>query len=150
MVFACKKDVETLYIYDVDDVNVTQDGVNKPNVKTTTEFISIAYSDLFNTTIDQNTLTDLSLSYAAFGDKKLIEDMIIRNFLNTTGTDIPSKSAMNADVEQFVEDTYRKFYNRDPSEFELWQVKDMIENDATVTPEIAYYAFMTSNEYRYY
>ena len=145
---SCKKDPK--YIYGVNDVNVSQPGVSKPNVKSTIEFISIAYSDLFGTTISAGELTDLSLCYLAFGDKKFIEDLIIRNFLNKPGVIIPTQSAMTADVSTFVNATYRKFYNRDPNEFEKWQVVNYINGNSSVTPELVYYAFMTSDEYRYY
>lgn len=146
---SCKKDPS--YVYDVNSVNVTQPGVSKPNVKSTLEFISIAYSDLFGTTISAGELTDLSLAYLSFGDKKFIEDLIIRNFLNKPGVIIPSQSTMTADVSKFVSDTYRKFYNRDPNEFEKWQVVNYINsNMANITPELIYYSFMTSDEYRYY
>lgn len=147
---SCKKDAHKAYIYDVNNVGVSQDGVAKPNVKSTVEFISIAYSDLYGNTIDQAKLTNLGTAYDAFGDKKLIEDLIIRNFLNATGVSIPTTIEMNADVNLFVINTYKKFYNREPNEFELWQMKTLIQNDANTTPELVYYAFMTSNEYRYY
>ena len=57
---------------------------------------------------------------------------------------------MNTDVNLFVIATYKKFYNREPNEFELWQLTNLIQNDVNTTPELVYYAFMTSNEYRYY
>lgn len=147
---SCKKEANKSYIYDVNNVGVAQDGVAKPNVKSTVEFISIAYSDLYGTTIDQTKLTDLGTAYNAFGDKKLIEDLIIRNFLNANGVSIPTLAAMNADVNLFVINTYKKFFNREPNEFELWQMKSLIQTDVNTTPELVYYAFMTSNEYRYY
>lgn len=145
---SCKKEKEI--VYGVNDVSVTQPGVNKPNVKSTFEFISIAYSDLFGTTISAGDLTDLSLAYLAFGDKKFIEDLIIRNFLKKTGVIIPTPTQMTADVPGFVKATYRKFYNRDPNEFEKWQVVNYINSTSTITPELVYYSFMTSDEYRYY
>lgn len=147
---SCKKEAPTSYIYGVNSVGVTQDGVSKPNVKSTVEFISIAYSDLFGNTINQATLTDLGTAYVAFADRKLIEDMIIRNFLNTPGIDIPTLTDMNANVPTFIINSYKKFYNREPNEFELWQMENLIESDAAITPELVYYAFMTSTEYRYY
>ncbi len=148
-IVSCKKK-ETDYIYGVNDVTVNQSGISKPNVKNTIEFISIAYSDLFGTTIGATELTELSLCYLAFGDKKFIEDLIIRNFLNKTGVIIPSQSTMTADVNAFVQTTYRKFYNRDPNEFEKWQVVNYINTTSNITPELVYYSFMTSDEYRYY
>ena len=147
-VIGCKKDPK--YIYGVNDVSVTQPGISKPNVKSTIEFISIAYSDLFGTSIPASDLTNLSLCYLAFGDKKFIEDLIIRNFLNKTGVIIPTQATMNADVSSFVQTTYRKFYNRDPNEFEKWQVVNYINTTSNITPELVYYSFMTSDEYRYY
>ena len=150
VVTSCKKDANKSYIYNVNNVAVSQDGVAKPNVKSTIEFISIAYSDLYGNTIDQTKLTDLGKAYDAFGDKKLIEDLIIRNFLNANGVAIPTVIAMNANVNLFVINTYKKFYNREPNEFELWQLTSLIQSDANTTPELIYYAFMTSNEYRYY
>lgn len=145
---SCKKEKDI--VYGVNTVNVQQPGANKPNVKSTIEFISIAYSDLFGTTINANQLTELSLAYAGFGDKKFVEDMIIKNFLNKTGVIIPSTTQMNSDIGKFVKDCYRKFYNRDPNEFEQWQMTDYISNTSNITPELIYYAFMTSDEYRYY
>jgi len=145
---SCKKELS--YIYDVNDVTVSQPGVSKPNVKSTLEFISIAYSDLFGTTIGAGELTDLSLCYLAFGDKKFIEDLIIRNFLNKPGVIIPTQASMTADIPAFVSATYRKFYNRDPNEFEKWQIVNYINGNSNVTPELVYYSFMTSDEYRYY
>src|SRR6478672_2151448 len=81
--FACKKETKSSYIYEVEPVSVKKDGGNKQNQKTTTEFISIAYSDIFGSTITNTKLVNLSLAYDAFGDKKFIEDLIIRNYLST-------------------------------------------------------------------
>jgi hypothetical protein len=147
-IVSCKKDVS--YVYDVNDSTVSQPGVTKPNVKSTLEFISIAYSDLFGTSIGAGDLTDMSLCYLAFGDKKFVEDLIIRNFLNKPGVIIPSQATMTSDVPAFVSATYRKFYNRDPNEFEKWQVVNKINSNSAITPELVYYSFMTSDEYRYY
>ncbi|HET7819048.1 MAG TPA: hypothetical protein VFL70_07045 [Bacteroidia bacterium] len=145
---SCKK--ETKYVYGVKDVTVNQSGVNKPNVKNTLEFISIAYSDLLGQSIGASELTELSVCYLSFGDKKFIEDLIIRNFLKKPGVVIPTQTQMNGDVAAFVQATYRKFYNRDPNEFEKWQIVNYIKNTTGITPELVYYSFMTSDEYRYY
>ena len=143
---ACKKE----YIFGVDDVDVVQNSASKNNVKTTTEFVSIAYSDIFGSTVPQTYLTKLSLAYLAFGYKKLVEDIIIKNMLNAPGVQLPTQQTMLADVDLFINNTYKKFYNRTPSEFELWKMKQLIQADSTITPELVYYAFLTSDEYRYY
>jgi hypothetical protein len=146
--WSCKK--EKTYIYEVNDETVGQPGGDKENVKSTTEFVSIAYSDLFNTTIPNDTLVALGAAYVAFGDKKLIEDRIIRHFLNSPNVQIPSDSVMRTNIPQFVGNAYRKFLNRDPNEFESYFIADIIQHNSNVTPVLVYYAMMTSNEYRYY
>lgn len=145
---SCKK--ESQYIYDVNDVNVSQPGTNKGSVKSTTEFISIVYSDLFGKNISKDELLDLTTAYAGFGDNKLIEDMIIRNFLKKPGVNIPTQSSMLADASKFVNDIYKKLYNREANEFESWYLEDLIKKEANITPELIYYAMLTSDEYRYY
>ena len=145
---SCKK--KTQYVYGVDDATVSPDGSNKPNVKTTTEFISIAYSDLFGKTISTTDLNKIATAYESFGDQKLIEELIIKNFLNSSGTNIVSKADMKKDVNGFVSQAYKKFYGREASAFELWNIANTINSDTTLTPELIYFGMMTSNEYRYY
>jgi hypothetical protein len=144
---SCKKEIT--YIYEVNDVNVSQTDINKENTKSVVEFISIAYSDIFGTTISQKDLEELSSTYDSFGDLKLMEDLIVRNFLNQSNS-IPSDQEMRADIDEFVKDTYHKLLNRDPNEFESWYLNDLIENDADITPELVYYGILTSDEYRTY
>lgn len=145
---SCKKDKE--YIYEVDDVTAKPEKPSKPSVKTTTEFISIAYSDLYGKTIGNNELVNLSVCYNGFGDKKLVEEIIIKNFLKDPSVKMPTLSEMKADVNAFVIKTYKKFYAREPNAFERWNMSNIINSDPALTPELVYYAFMTSNEYRYY
>lgn len=145
---ACKE--ERTYLYNVNDVDVTQQTGAKGTAKSTTEFISIAYADLFGTTISNDDLVKLFTAYSSFGDKKLIEDRIIRNFLDLPGTNIPTTQQMRNDIALFITNSYKKFFNRNPNEFEKYYLKDMVENDTTITSEMMYYSFMTSNEYRYY
>lgn len=145
---SCKKDTD--FIYGVTDVDIHKPDANKPNVKSTFTFISIAYSDLFGTTISQTQLVELQTAYAAFGDLRMVEQMIIKNFLNDPGIDIPTQTQMNANRTQFIKDSYVKFFNRLPNEFELWHLENEIAGDNTITPELIYFSMMTSNEYRYY
>ena len=144
------EDGKTSTIYGVNDVDVTQKGINKINQKSITEYASIAYSDVYQKTISQPELDKIGSTYSAFGDKTLIEDLLIRNFLNSSDITIPSKTEMNIDIEVFVDDTYKKLFSREPNEFEKWYLTDLIKKDTAITPELVYYSFLTSNEYRYY
>lgn len=148
MFSSCKK--EKTFVYDVNTVDIEQNVSDKSNVKSTYEFISIAYSDLMGKSISQADLVKLNTVYTSFGDNKLIEDMIIRNFLKLPGVAIPTETEMRNDVSKFVTDAYKKFLNRNPDEFEKYYMKNIIQADTSITPELLYYSMMTSNEYRYY
>jgi hypothetical protein len=143
---SCKKD----YVYEVEDVTVSQDDGEKNNVKTTTEFISIVYSDLFNTNIPTNTLVNLQTAYDAFGDKKLIEDRIVRHLLDSSAVQIPVDATMRANIPLFVDETILKFFNRTPDAFEKYFISNIIQSNTDITPVMVYYACLTSDEYRYY
>ncbi|MBX7181020.1 MAG: hypothetical protein K1X82_02820 [Bacteroidia bacterium] len=145
---SCRK--ETAYIYGVTDVTISRTGANKENVKSTTEFISIAYSDIFGTTIPHSELVKLQAAYSAFGDQKLIEQLVIRNFLNQSGNTIPSATDMNSDLDKFIDQSYIKFFARHPNEYEAYYLKNLLISDPGITPELVYFSMMTSNEYRYY
>ncbi len=141
---------EKTFVYEVQDETIRAESGDKATAKTTTEFISIAYSDLFGTTISQDKLFKLNKAYTSFGDKKLIEDRIIRNFLNAPGVLLPSDQDMRDDIGVFVVNAYKKFFNRLPDEFEKYYLVNLIQTDTNITAVDVYYAIMTSNEYRYY
>jgi len=146
---SCKK--EKKVTYHVNDVNITQNSAVKDHLKSTTEFISIAYSDIFGTVITTAKLADLSTMYRAFGDKKLIEEMVIKNFLNESTIQIPQiDRTSEITVQNFVNNSYKKLFNRKPDEYELWFVTDMIIRESDLNAELIYFSLMTANEYRYY
>jgi len=146
---SCKKEKKAVYA--LNDVNISQNSANKDHLKSTTEFISIAYSDIFGTVITTDKLADLSTMYRAFGDKKLIEEMVIKNFLNESTIQIPQiDRTSEITIQNFVFNSYKKLFNRTPDEYELWFVADMILKDDALTAELIYFSLMTANEYRYY
>lgn len=146
--FACEG--ERTYLYEVNQVTVSESDISKENLKSELEFLSLAYNDLFGTTLTENQLFSLAQAYSSLGDKNLIVDILIRNFLNAPGANVPSSQAMRSDINRFITDTYKKFYVREPGEYELWYLRSLIQNDPDMTPEMLYYAFLTSDEYRFY
>jgi hypothetical protein len=89
--------------------------------------------------------------YRAFGDKKLIEEMVIKNFLNEPTIQIPILDRTSeSTIQTFVTNAYKKLFNRNPDEYELWFVADMIQKDTALSAELIYFSLMTANEYRYY
>jgi hypothetical protein len=146
--FSCttEKEIE----YDVDTVSVSKSGGEKNNQKSTTEFISIAYADLFGTEIPQSRLVNLSVAYSSFGDLRVIEDRIIRNFLNDSSANVPASPEVNGDTTLFINNSYKKFFNRDATEFEKYQLLRIIRENPSAGSLSVYYSLMTSDEYRFY
>ena len=148
VIFSCTE--EKKYQYGIDPIDVTQGGGQKTNQKSTTEFISIAYSDLYGTVIPQTKLVNLSVAYSSFGDLKVIEKRIIANALNDTTIQLPSTPTVNGDTILFITNTYKKFFNREPNEFEKFKWQELVRTNNSVTPMTIYFALMTSDEYRFY
>ncbi|MBK8441903.1 MAG: hypothetical protein IPL35_00160 [Sphingobacteriales bacterium] len=91
-----------------------------------------------------------AFTYAAIGDKDLVTDMLIRDFLKRDNAPLPSDFEMRLNIPVFVENTYQKFYHRKPTEMEKWYWNDAIGKDADITPSLIYYTFLTSEEYRFF
>lgn len=136
--------------YELDPVSVSSSGGDKTNQKSTTEFISIAYADLFGSEISQSRLVNLSIAYSSFGDLRVIEDRIIRNFLNDSSAVVPSSPSVNGDTLLFINNSYKKFFNRTATEFEKYQWLHLIRDNPSAGPLTVYYSLMTSDEYRFY
>lgn len=147
-VSSCNK--ERRIIYEVQEQELYQSASEKKNLKTTTQFISIAYNDLFGTSITNDELNRFDVALQSFGDKAILQDMIVKSLINRNGVQIVDNTAMRGDIAAFVEGAYLRFYNRRPNEFEAWKMKDLIEKNADITPKMIYYTLMTSDEYRYY
>ncbi|HWB63630.1 MAG TPA: hypothetical protein VG603_08990 [Chitinophagales bacterium] len=145
---SCKK--ESRYKYEVQEQVLYQSSAQKNTAKTPTQFISIAYNDLFNAAITTNELNTLSVDLQACGDKNMMEDLIIKNLLAKANQQIPDNNTMREDIPAFVTQTYVRFYNRQPTEFEAWKMQQLIQQNTDITPQMIYYAVMTSEEYKYY
>ncbi|MEQ1732170.1 MAG: hypothetical protein ABL940_00765 [Bacteroidia bacterium] len=147
-VSACKK--EKIYTYNVNAVTAKKNSGNKSAQKNATEFISIAYSDLFGNTISSDKLVTLNSSYSAFADKKLIEDVIVRNFFNAPTPLLGTTAVMRNDPKTFITQAYKTLLVREPTEYEVQYLTSYITANATLTAQMFYYSLLTSNEYRYY
>ncbi len=154
-VVSCKKTIvqDKVYdnvIYDLGDKAVYSNSAEKTRQKTPTQFISILYADLKQTGISNNELNDLSVVNSAFGDKGLLNQVLISHYMNNTGVVLPTNAAMRADLDKFIDETFIRFYQRKPSSYEKYFFKNKIANDAAITPELVYSAFALSDEYWFY
>ncbi|MEY2829515.1 MAG: hypothetical protein RIQ33_1373, partial [Bacteroidota bacterium] len=149
---SCKKQIvqDKIYdniIYDVGKIPVYQSAADKKRIKTPTQFISILYADLFQKAITTQELNELSILYLAKGDKNIITEMLVSNYMNSTSVKLPTAATMNADIDKFITDTYVRFYLRNPTSYEKYYFKNLIQTDSKVTPELVYSSLALSDEY---
>lgn len=145
---SCKKEYN--YIYDVGTEVVYSSNGEKNKEKSSTQFISILYSNLFQSTVTQQQLNDLSELRLAIGDKQIADNLIINAYVHNGAVQIPTNAAMRTDINLFVENTYLRFFLRKPTPYEAQFMKESIEADVGMTPDLIYSAFAESNEYKFY
>jgi hypothetical protein len=153
--FSCKKTKieETVYdnvVYRVDTVPLYFSNSEKNKQKSTIQYISILYADLFGKGISNKELAELSELNLSIGDKTMANELLLSHYLNDSEVKLPTATAMRADVGQFVEEVYLRFYLRNPTAYEKYHLVNLIEEDEQLTPAKVFTAFALSNEYYFY
>ncbi len=144
---ACK---EKTYVYEVNEVNVLPNNSEKDKEKSIPQFISILYANMYQQALSPDQMVDISELIASIGDKQLAYEVILAKFVTDPDVQIPSDTEMRNDIEQFVIDTYKRFYVREPTEAEKTYFINYINSRPNVSPLMVYFAFATSDEYNYY
>lgn len=145
---SCEKDV--IASYEVKEVDVLDGDLVKTRNKSDKQYTSILYTTLYRKAISVNQLVQTERVIQSFGDKSLIHEIIVSNYMNSGQVELPSDSFMRANPDQFIIDTYKKFYVRLPSEMEISFFRNYIEANPNVTTELVYTAFAASDEYQFY
>lgn len=145
---SCKKDPEVLF--ELNNVELYPSAADKKKLKSNQQFVSILYTNLFQTAISGNNVFELDALFRSIGDQDVAKEVLISNFFNQQGVQLPSSTEMNADIDAFVVETYKRFFVREPSVAEKTWVKNFIQNNPYMNPELVFFAFALSNEYQYY
>ncbi|MBI1307302.1 MAG: hypothetical protein GC181_11930 [Bacteroidetes bacterium] len=145
---SCRKDV--IADFKVNQETVLDPSLEKDRDKTNKQAISILYTSLFQKAISSNNLFQTENVIESFGDKALINEVIVSNYMNSPDVVLPSDSFMRANPDQFIKDTYKLFYVRIPSELEISFFREYIAANPNVTVELVYTAFASSDEYQFY
>ena len=144
---ACKKDE---YRYGLSSVDILQPSANKNKIKTPEQYLAVLYVNFYQKAISTKQLVELERLVRSVGDKRLVYELIISNFLNSPDVIIPTANEMRADIPKFLIDTYRRFYVREPTKIELEYYKNYLENNPSITPEMVYFSFAISDEFFFY
>ena len=144
---SCKKEEP---IYDVNQIQSTSYNANKNKLKSTAQYISILYANLFQKALSANELVEITRCIESIGDKEVAHEIVLSNFMNKSGVTLPSDSLMRADLDMFLEETYKRFFVRDITEAEREFFLQFFESHPDVSAEMVYSAFSLSNEYQFY
>ena len=113
-VISCKKDD----IYELNEIHANSYNANKNKLKTTNQYISVLYANLFQEALSANELFEISRCIQSIGDKEVAHEIVFSNFMNKNGVIIPSDSVMRDNLDVFIEETYKRFFVRDITEAE--------------------------------
>ncbi len=142
----CKKD----QLYDVNEETILPPNANKTKLKSDQQYIAILYANLFQTALSSDDLFEASECVQSIGDKDLVHEVLISNYMNQSGVILPSNEDMRADIDGFLTETYNRFLVRNPTEAERQYFKNYINTHPNVRPELVYFSFALSDEYQYY
>jgi hypothetical protein len=145
---SCQKEKEALF--EINPVDLYSSAAEKDKEKTNAQYISILYTNLFQSAISSNQIFELDEAFRSIGDQEIAKEVLISNFFNNATVSLPTTEEMNTDIDTFIIDTYKRFLLREPNEAEKLWVKNFIQSHPYVTPEIVYFSFALCNEYKYY
>jgi len=144
---ACTKEQR---VYEIQDLTILPVNSEKNKPKTASQYISILHVNLFQRAISPNRMLDALKAIESIGDKQVAYDILVSKYMNDGSVILPTKEEMLADPDQFIIDTYKRFFIRAPTEAERTWMRNYIDSKPTVTPELIYFAFATSNEHFHY
>ena len=147
MLFSCK---EKSYVHEINEINVAQNNADKNKEKTPEIFINIAYANLYQEPLSANRLVDATEAVLSIGDKQVAYETLIAKMMVDTDVILPTNAEMRNDLETFVEDTYKRFFVRIPTEAEKTWWVNYLESHPNLTAEHVFFAMATSNEYNFY
>ena len=146
LIASCKKNLG----YDVNTLSAEPPNANKKKLKTEEQYVSILHANLFQKALSANELVEIVNVIMSVGDKDLVHEMIISNFMNKPEVILPSDAEMRADIDGFIDKVYDRFLVRPPSQAEKTWFRNFIEAYPNLSAELVYFAFALCNEYLYY
>lgn len=149
LLFSCKREPVEPH-FELNGYDLYPATAGKDKLKTNEQFVAILHANLFQTALSANDIFDLNNCIESIGDKELAREVVISNFMNKEGVQIPTVEEMNVDIDQFIIDTYIRFFVRIPTEAEKTYLRNYIQSNAFMTPELVYFSFALSNEYMFY
>ena len=121
-IVSCQKEK----LYEVNEETILPPNANKTKLKSDQQYIAILYANLFQTALSSDDLFEASECVQSIGDKDLVHEVLISNYMNSGGVILPTNAEMRADVDAFLTETYNRFLVRNPTEAERQYFKNYI------------------------
>jgi hypothetical protein len=147
MYTSCK---ESYVVYGVEDLEITPVNAGKDKAKTDAQYISVLYTNMFQAAIGPNQMLQAQNAIESIGDKQVAYDILVSKYMNDPDVKLPTNASMREDPETFVRNTYKRFLIRQPTEAELQWMINYIVSRPSLTSELVYFSFATSNEHFHY
>ena len=148
LLYACKKEKQVSF--GVTNQKLYEDKAKKTKRKSDAEYISILYTNLYQSPISPSQLYKTQNIIFSIGDRSVAVETVLSNYFNTSGLKIPPNTEMRKNVDSFITNSYKRFFLRFPSEGEKTFFRNYINSHSTVSVELVYTAFAASDEYQYY
>lgn len=145
--YSCSEETD---LYGINDLTILPVNSEKNKPKTVPQYISILYTNLFQEAIGPNKMLEAQQAIESIGDKQIAFDILVSKYMNDGGVQLPTEEYMRSNTEEFIRDTYKRFLIRQPTEAELNWMTNYINSRPTLTPELVYFSFATSNEHFHY
>ncbi|MEL6842760.1 MAG: hypothetical protein AAFP02_06045 [Bacteroidota bacterium] len=131
---ACRP--EDRYLYEVNTLDVLASNDHKSREKSEDQYLATLHTNLFQRSASGNELADMREVLASLGDKDLGRFMLTSRLLTDPEVVMPTNDEMRADLDAFIQDTYRRFFVREPSMAELTYLKNILIRNPQLTPDI--------------
>ncbi|MEM6261054.1 MAG: hypothetical protein AAGI38_01000 [Bacteroidota bacterium] len=141
---------EDEYRYEVNPEEVLSANAGKKKQKSIEQFISILYANLFQKALSADEMIEIRKCVESIGDKELAFEIVVSNLMNRPDVVLPTDEYMRENMDEFLLDTYKRFFVRLPSEAEKAYMKNFISSDPNISAEMVYVSFALAEEYQFY
>ena len=131
-------------------LELSPSNAEKDRVKSIDQWITILHADLFGEALGSAELFDIKQAFYSIGDQEIARSVLVSNFMQEEGVQLPDAGTMNTNPDAFIDDTYVRFLVRYPTEAERTWMRNFLASNPTMTPELVYTSFALSEEYLHY
>lgn len=150
MVVASGCTAESDVRYGLQPLEIEAATADKDRAKSIDQWISILHADLFGTALGSAELFEIKQAFLSVGDQEIARESLVSSLMQHPDVQLPDAAAMLADPDAFIEQAYVRFLVRMPTQAERTWMRNYLESNPSITPELVYSAFALSQEYLYY